>query len=293
MKYKIKITDASGLFSFRFLDSLLNKVYYVNGDSVDVNGLAFQAKFKSDTVISTKTAYLYVYDNYNNLLKTITVNSDTTDTANTFTINVTELLLSYTFQEDTAFGTATTSITYTNLENDIIITNTAFNDYLFSVDNVVFHSDVLPISELGASGTKTLYIKRAKSIYGMSVSDISFTNGAITRTLTIASLLKSKANDIWRTPTLLNSWVSVSGDLTPIQHTIDRNNIVHIKGIVKDGTDVDIFRLPLIYRPDADNVFVTTDNGIIAIINISSSGYVSVGNITNNKNLSINISFKL
>ncbi len=271
-------------------------LYVGNSEIVWSNSLRYQARYTSNTVASTDTAYLYVYDKFDNLLKTITVNSATISAVNTMTISVTEIKLETKYQENKAFGEIDSAvlptITFTNLENDILIANTRNNDFLFSVDNVTWHADKLPISETGANGTKTLYIKRNKNTYGFANADIVFTNGTITQTLRIKSNLKSILNDVWQTPTLLNSWVNYAG-VQGVEFLKTRDDVVFIHGTVCSGTDFTIFQLPENYRPLSLLIFPTDDNGTHATITISMTGNVKVANIANNTALSLNICFKI
>jgi len=295
MNYKIKISDSTGLFEFRFLDSDSPMLYVGNSEIVWSNSLRYQARYTSNTVASTDTAYLYVYDKFDNLLKTITVNSETISAVSTMTISVTEIELQTRYQETLKFAEISGSvptITFTNLENDILITNTRNNDFLFSVDNATWHADKLPISETGANGTKNLYIKRNKNTYGFANADIVFTNGTITQTLRIKSNLKSRLNDVWQTPALLNDWANYAG-VQEVEFLKTRDDVVFIHGTVCSGTDYTIIQLPENYRPLNTLMFPADDDGVHATIIILATGDVKVGKLSNNIALSLNICFKI
>ena len=81
-------------------------------------------------------------------------------------------------------------------------------------------------------------------------------------------LYAKKAQEAWITPTLLNSWVDHSPSVySTIGYYKDALGIVHLKGVVKNGTSNIIFKLPLGYRPSKYLFFETgtaISNGNIA-----------------------------
>ncbi len=90
----------------------------------------------------------------------------------------------------------------------------------------------------------------------------------------------------WQTPSLQNSWVNFGSGFEDAQYYKDSFGIVHLKGLIKDGTTAAgtaIFTLPSGYRPAARHVFPTViyDN-TIGRIDVMSNGEVQVqhGNAT-------------
>ncbi len=59
----------------------------------------------------------------------------------------------------------------------------------------------------------------------------------------------SLQQESWQTPTLQNSWVNWGGEYNRAGYFKDSLGIVHLKGLVKNGTANTIFTLPAGYRP--------------------------------------------
>jgi hypothetical protein len=96
------------------------------------------------------------------------------------------------------------------------------------------------------------------------------------------------AQEAWIAPTLLNGWANVG-----LQHALtgyfkDTIGIVHLKGLVKNGTatiNTAIFQLPAGYRPLECNSFAvySNDGGIVGTAQVFSSGevvFISGGNLS-------------
>lgn len=64
------------------------------------------------------------------------------------------------------------------------------------------------------------------------------------------------AQDNWTAPSLINSWANYEGGFSIAGYFKDQFGLVHLRGIVKDGSaDTNIFVLPAGYRPAYINVF--------------------------------------
>jgi hypothetical protein len=60
----------------------------------------------------------------------------------------------------------------------------------------------------------------------------------------------NKLQESWNQPVYQNGWLTFDTSIgPPAQYMIDSLGFVHIEGIVKGGTDVKIFTLPIGYRP--------------------------------------------
>lgn len=96
----------------------------------------------------------------------------------------------------------------------------------------------------------------------------------------------------WIAPTLAGAWVNFGAPWSPVGYYKDSNNIVHIRGMVKDGAGV-IFTLPVAYRPSANNdyMFTTSSNNLFAMVKVNTAGEVAL--VTgSNLSLAINLAFR-
>ena len=87
-------------------------------------------------------------------------------------------------------------------------------------------------------------------------------------------LAASVSAGAWQTPTLLNGWVNYGSVYGPARYYRDSIGIVHLNGLVKDGTADTIFILPAGYRPEYEELQVTIANNVIARCSISTAGAV-------------------
>lgn len=102
----------------------------------------------------------------------------------------------------------------------------------------------------------------------------------------------SLVDDSYKTPTLLNGWVNFGSGFATTQYMKDANNIVRVKGLVKDGsTTNNIFVLPEGYRPLERHLFASYSNTGVARVDVSPDGgvYPAVGG---NAYFSLELSFK-
>ena len=105
-------------------------------------------------------------------------------------------------------------------------------------------------------------------------------------------------NETRKAPTLLNSWDNYGGGFTPASYWKDANGVVHLTGLIRNGTtvkDTVLFNLPAGYRPFNQEI-LTVQNGdnTFQRIDILANGNVILGATTfTNGWLSLaNISFK-
>lgn len=76
-------------------------------------------------------------------------------------------------------------------------------------------------------------------------------------------------------PALLNSWVDF-GVYAPSGFWKDSNGLVHLRGLVKNGTAVGtaIFTLPPGYAPAFREAFATVSNGVFGVVEVLTTGDV-------------------
>lgn len=97
------------------------------------------------------------------------------------------------------------------------------------------------------------------------------------------------AQETWIAPTLLNSWVDFGGEYNPAGYFKDSLGIVHIRGLVKDGTlPGTIFVLPESYRPAYYMVFSTSSVSAFGEARVAPTGEVSA-NVGNNGWFSLDV----
>ena len=96
----------------------------------------------------------------------------------------------------------------------------------------------------------------------------------------------------WTAPTLLNSWVNFGSPFQTARYRKDASGIVHVQGLIKDGTATDgttLFTLPAGYRPDAqlifmcgqfDNVYGRIDVHADGTVDLGTTGHATWQNIT-------------
>lgn len=123
------------------------------------------------------------------------------------------------------------------------------------------------------------------------------TDGPITFTGLIKFLQYIKGPDHWHDvgatgePAFANSWVNYGSPYQDARFMKDATGVVHIQGLVKDGTIGDaFFTLPAGYRPDDQIYFANLSNGALGSVEIHSDGTV-VSTLGNNTYVSISCSF--
>lgn len=87
------------------------------------------------------------------------------------------------------------------------------------------------------------------------------------------------AQEEWNDATLLNSWVDYGGSFPSAGYFKDHTDIVHVRGLVKDGTTSTgtiIFTLPSGYRPANTLIFPTISNNALGQVRVDSDGDVMI-----------------
>jgi hypothetical protein len=83
--------------------------------------------------------------------------------------------------------------------------------------------------------------------------------------------------EAWQTPTLLNGWVNYGSVYAPAGFYKDPLGIVHLRGGVKSGTiGLNVFTLPVGYRPAFDLVFVTSSNALQGQAVVKANGDIAL-----------------
>jgi hypothetical protein len=78
----------------------------------------------------------------------------------------------------------------------------------------------------------------------------------------------------WITPTLQNSWVTYDGTFNVPGYYRDTSNRVYLRGMVKNGTAITIFTLPVGYRPAKRELFVAISADALGRLDINIDGTV-------------------
>ncbi len=87
----------------------------------------------------------------------------------------------------------------------------------------------------------------------------------------------SAQNQAWVAPTLLNSWANYSTTFSEAGYFKDKNGMVHLRGLVKDGTasaGTAIFTLPTGYRPTRRLIIVTVSSAGHSQLRVDTDGDV-------------------
>lgn len=95
------------------------------------------------------------------------------------------------------------------------------------------------------------------------------------RRLEILERSRSSSED-WITPTMLNSWVDYDTTFNTCQYYKDKDGVVHLKGLIKNGTmRTTAFTLPAGYRPSRKYLIATmTSPNVVGRLDIDTSGNV-------------------
>lgn len=78
----------------------------------------------------------------------------------------------------------------------------------------------------------------------------------------------------WQSPSLLNSWVHFGSPFNTPAYYKDSLGMVHFKGVIKSGTNANIFVLPVGYRPLAELYMMTNSNTATAVVRVKPTGEV-------------------
>ena len=197
------------------------------------------------------------------------------------------------YQEKVVTGDYDANVT---TEIDGLTADNAYNivivaaDYFGEVTRQTTVSTAFTLLDL-RSGGKGLGIGKVSEKDALEVALDSEFTGAVT-------FAKGITNETRKAPTLLNSWVNYGGNFTPASYWKDANGVVHLTGLIRNGTvakDTVLFTLPAGYRPFNQEI-LTVQNGDNAFrrIDILANGNVILGATTfTNGWLSLaNLSFK-
>lgn len=112
-----------------------------------------------------------------------------------------------------------------------------------------------------------------KSDVGLgSVENTALSSWAGTTNITTLGTITQES---WTAPSLLNSWADYGGGYNPAGYFKDSLGIVHLRGLVKDGTiGQAIFTLPAGYRPATGEVFVVISNAALGRADVIAAGNV-------------------
>jgi DNA-binding beta-propeller fold protein YncE len=81
--------------------------------------------------------------------------------------------------------------------------------------------------------------------------------------------------EAWQTPVFENGWVNYSGTYNDAGYFKDSVGVVHLRGLVKNGTiGQTIFTLPVGYRPAARGIFPSVSNSVPGRIDVLPDGRV-------------------
>ena len=123
---------------------------------------------------------------------------------------------------------------------------------------------------------KTYFDTLYSTLSSMSAANaLDLTDGGIT------DLHSHESTGTWIAPSLGGAWVNFGSGLNPVGYYKDSMGIVHLRGVIKDGTiTTTLFVLPIGFRPPYEEVFVTISNDAIGRLNVVYSGEVipKVGN---------------
>lgn len=147
------------------------------------------------------------------------------------------------------------------------------------------------------SRSEFYYPSSLKSIIQELVDKSSESSSRLTA---LETMNNDKQGTFWMSPTLLNSWIDYGSGYAPMRYMKDRNNMVYIEGVIKNGTTTkgtQLFRLPVGYRPakTRETVSCSGASGVsVGIVDVDPDGYVKLNaamGVFNNALLTFSISF--
>lgn len=102
-------------------------------------------------------------------------------------------------------------------------------------------------------------------------------------------------DDVWQTPSFVNSWVDFDTTFGPTQYRKLPGGVVICQGAVKTGTTTAgtvIFTFPTGYRPSVTVVVAVDNNGVHGVLEVvKTTGDLICKAVPNNVKLSLNFSF--
>jgi len=146
------------------------------------------------------------------------------------------------------------------------------NDIYKNLGELNVHPEVFKVDV--ANGRVEAAELRALTSAGLKLYDDAG-NGLLVNDGGIISLSHTIEQQSWVAPTLLNSWANYGSPHNTAGYFRDKNGIVHLKGVVKDGAANAIFTLPTGYRPAAQELQpVQTSPNAIGRCDIKTDGTV-------------------
>lgn len=124
----------------------------------------------------------------------------------------------------------------------------------------------------GGLGEVAFEIERS----GYEISSVNFFGDALTFNGSAVVIDSNLAAPAPTAPTLLNSWVNFGGAAKDAGYRKTPDGMVHLEGLVKDGTDQHILTLPSGYRPSETVYFAAACSTGYCRAFIDSSGLVQV-----------------
>lgn len=94
----------------------------------------------------------------------------------------------------------------------------------------------------------------------------------------------------WQAPTLLNSWANYGSGQSDAGYFKDPFGIVHLKGLIKDGSTAVIFTLPAGYRIQATGRWLCISGAGYAYVSVSSGGDVTLEAYVGGSNAGVDLS---
>lgn len=112
---------------------------------------------------------------------------------------------------------------------------------------------------------------------GIHPNDAGHANIASSFLAHIDGDLVNEFNTQWRSPSLQNGWVNYGGVWTGAEYMKDSTGVVHVHGMVKNGTigSVPIFNLPQGFRPSATISFPVRTGNAFGFVEIYNNGDVN------------------
>lgn len=144
-------------------------------------------------------------------------------------------------------------------------------------DVQVATDDLIPLQDVSKPKTSAITI-------GELIKRVLRAGTIITAMIADKAITKAKLAD-QETPKPIpyaNGWVLFDSAWGGGNYWKDRNNVVHIQGIVKNGTNSTICTLPAGYRPTQQLIFESTSNDARCRVDVYPDGRVIAGGGYNN-----------
>jgi|GEM_PF-1856248 len=143
----------------------------------------------------------------------------------------------------------------------------------FVTSGGVYSLNVAPSGTAGNTITWTagLYIDNIGNV-AVGTAPASDIAGTTAGDLTVAG---SIVQDAWIVPGMTNGWITYDATFNPPAYFRDKNGIVHLRGMIKNGTiNTAAFNLPAGYRPAYRELFVSLTSTGIGRCDVDAAGNV-------------------